>query len=406
MHASSKKLIGLLILTASISSCGKKAADLAKKNDPLAGEEVTVLENLAVAPKIDILLAQGNTDALKDTNINITQLIPGLLDRLTASGWNIHFTSTNISIPAITDTTHRDLPITQIAASRQDPNWKNEWSPEYPGQKGDQVTGIIKDSLFKKPANYSACVDPNSMQPRADDKTTGLQAIYAALTAKVDGTGFLRDDAMLAVWVISSQEDTSDTNLCGTVPCNDDKAASSLQSYKSRLLALKSDSKLFKMYSLVSKADGNCLNGTATAGTRYSFIAKETAGPENDYNLCILSVQDYFASLQMELNKLRGSMEVRYLFLGAEPEPTSIEVFTYEGGDAKKEKKIPLDQYNGWTYAKKVEKAAMIYGPVSINSGSGFAIELHGNAKMKATDIAKIIFQTPEQFKIKPRKVN
>ena len=72
------------------------------------------------------------------------------------------------------------------------------------------------------------------------------------------------------------------------------------------------------------------------------------------------------------------------------PELSTIRVTKYLGGDTRQPQVIPQDPVNGWTYAGYLTDVPVIDQPIPMNHQSGYAIELHGTAKLIGGDTASV----------------
>jgi hypothetical protein len=78
--------------------------------------------------------------------------------------------------------------------------------------------------------------------------------------------------------------------------------------------------------------------------------------------------------------------------MAQQPNPNSIVVTRYAGGDQSQASVIPNDSQNGWTYAGYVSNVNTIVQPIPMNQASGYAIQLHGSGMLSGTDTASISF--------------
>ena len=99
-----------------------------------------------------------------------------------------------------------------------------------------------------------------------------------------------------------------------------------------------------------------------------------------------------FGSIADTLEEQRLDYRTHYLFMDQEPDTSTIEVVKYDDGNASAATAIPQDAENGWTYAGYVEDVYAIDSPVEMSKASGWAIELHGDARLIGTDSAKISY--------------
>ena len=212
---------------------------------------------------------------------------------------------------------------------------------------------------------------------------------------KAPASRFLRPDAMLAIVVIGNGNDTSGVNFChrsdGRLePCNDGSDASSLAYYKSRFLNLKASATQVKFYAGVSDVNtASCLGGAASIGTRYKQMEAALTGAQN-FNICSQSITSVLGSMGANLQGVRVNFRTRYLFISQEPNVDSIQVVKYSDGQTFT---IPQNATNGWTYAGFLNNTPAIDSPSLMNRTTGYAIELHGSAKLVGFDRADVTFK-------------
>jgi hypothetical protein len=388
------------ILAASLlAGCGKQGflVDSAVVQQKAPG-------NFIIPPKVDILLAEDDTGSIKEIYGSIAQQLPVFLNNLQNKQWDFHFATTPLT---------SDRELSQVVASRYDSNWGSLWIPPFPGSLPDAI-GTVDPSVFTLPDQYSGFLQYDSTSNSANGHEWGLNNISSMLWNRTTGTGFLRDDALLVVLVIGNGEDTSGVNYCPRsgdgylVPCEQagrplctdiseagdptaqcGSKALTYNFYKNELQALKRDPKKIQMHSAVSLYGGSCLGkSTSKIGSRYIQMAKDTGGKA--YDLCSQSVSNILSTLGSNLQNTRLLMKTRYLFIEQEPEMSSIKVVKYAGGNSSQGVEIPQDPNNGWTYAGYLQNVYAIDDPMELNLSSGYAIELHGTAKLVGDDTAAV----------------
>jgi hypothetical protein len=390
-----------ILATSTLVGCGKQGflVDTATIQQKAPG-------NFVIPPKIDLLLAEDDTGSIKEIYSSIAQQLPVFLNNLQNKQWDYHFAT----IPLTTDRAFN-----QVTASRYDSNWGSSWLPPFPGASWD-APGMVDSSVFRFPSQYSGFLPAGYASNGVNGVEMGLNNINFALGNRTEGTNFLRDDALLVVLVIGNGEDTSGVNLCPRsgdnlmVPCEQasrplctdlsemgdpyarcGSQAMSLNYYKGELQALKPDPKQFQMHAAVSLYGGGCLGKSRShIGSRYIQMATDTGGKA--YDICTQSVSSVLSSLSENLQNTRLAMETRYVFIDQEPEVSSIKVVKYMGGNTSQAIDIPQDPINGWTYQGYLKNVYAIDEPTPLNLSSGYAIELHGDAKLKGDDTASVTF--------------
>lgn len=350
-----------------------------------------------IPPKVDIILAEDDTGSRAEVNSQLAGQIRGFLTDLESRGWNYHFATTGLTTPTYMD---------QALASKHDGNWGSQWRPAYPGapQFGpDTLSGV-----FRTPENYTRFVQPGGISNGGNGIEDGFETIRAALYENyVPSSNFIRQDALLVVIVISNGNDTSGVNMCQlwgngpTVPCEQvtsdpqipRTSESSFQNYRSAFLARKNNNTAaIHFYAAVSTAQGNsshpCLSSYAYPGRRYSRMASELAG--DSFDICSQPVSNILGSVAQHLQGIRIAQRTRYLFVPIDVEPSSLRVRKYLTNGSVVD--IPNDATNGFTYSGYVNNVYAIDYPVAMNLASGYAIELHGSAKLVGDERADVTY--------------
>jgi hypothetical protein len=353
--------------------------------------------NFQVPPKIDILLAVDDTGSMSSIYRDIYAQVPAFLSGLEGANFDYRFAITPL-------TTRRAL--NQIVASKYDPNWGSEWKEPYPGAQQSMVDQV-DPSFFRKVSSYTHFLGDSDILPGGNEP--GLLTIYDALTVEAPLTDFLRSDALLVVVHIGNGQDVSclptadrgdgvfvpqapftwDSGLFTneSMPCGGGRFAPT--AWLSSLLSIKANPGQFKMYSL-SNASG------VFQSTRYRKLATSISGSEAVFNIANQNMNQVLSSISSQLNSQKLQFRTRYMFLGQEPNPATIKVRKFPGGTTGAPIEIPNDPVNGWTYAGNISAYA-IDAPIPLNFQTGYAIELHGNARLIGDDRADIEY-TPAGF--------
>lgn len=390
---------GALALGLALSGCGKQAFVVSSTT-----QSQKAPGSFNIPPKVDILLAEDDSGSIKPIYGQIAQQMPAFLNQLEASNWDYHFAT----IPLTSDRA-----MDQITAAKYDPNWGSLWLSPFPGAVMNQIPAV-SPSVFRTPENYSGFLTYADTTNGSNGSEQGLENIRKALVNRASGTGFHRQDALLVVLVVGNGQDTSKVNLCNrgdgvVVPCetlgqpactsisqagtsNCGSQQISFDWYKNQLSALRPNASYVRFHAAVSpSASSNCLGSRAYAGTRYMQMASALNG--QSYDICkqpVTSVLDQLAS-SLEVTKI--AMRTRYLFIDRDPDVSSIQVTKYLDGDVAQAVSIPQDAQNGWTFAGQLNNVYAIDYPIPMNLSSGYAIELHGAAKLSGEDTAKVDYK-------------
>lgn len=380
-------LLGLLVMTV---GCGKQAFVVTNTTTTFSAPG-----GYTIPAKVDVLLVEDDTGSMYEAYTPIARQLPPFLEGLEASGWDYHFATVPL-------TSLRD--VSQIAASRYDSNWGAQWVPPYPGANPNAAGMSVSEALFSSASQYSDFLPYGYISNVQNGMEPGFKTIWSVLTdmkvkrGTAQDTGFLRNDALLAILVVGNGEDTSDVNYCQRsdntgvyVPCSDGSATTSFNTYRDRFRGFKSSPSLVKFYSAVAfrEAD-NCQGGRSRIGTRYRNMATALGG--QSYDICRSNaVAQAVAGMSAHLQAQRQAYETRFLFLEEEPDlATPITVTVYR--DGKHAQVIPQSESNGWTYAGYITDYA-IDAPIALSLSTGYAIELHGTAKLIGDDTASIDFK-------------
>ena len=390
------KVAYFAVLALALSACGeqeyKVTASTAEQKAP---------GSYSIQPKVDILLVEDDTGSMSEVFSQVSNQIPQLLNGLEDKKWDYHFAT----IPL---TTRRN--ISQVLAAKYDINWASQWVAPFPGATPSEE-GMVTASFFRTPSQYTNFLTISDINSSLNGFEPGFENIKQTLFNETNSiliypprpqSGFIRSDALLVVFVIGNGEDTSGVTFCTrsdgiTAPCEDigrpgGTKESSFQSYKSFFTSVKPDPSQLKFYAAVAPSQySNCLGGGSYAGLRYMRMATETGG--QNYNICSTPLSSVLGGLSQHLQSQKLAMQTRYLFVAQEPDPASIKVVKYTGGDMGQSSEIPEDGSNGWTYAGHVENVHAIDSPVPMNLTSGWAIELHGSAKLVGDDTAAVEFK-------------
>ncbi len=370
------------------TGCGKEAFLVSS-----VSSTVKAGGNFIVPPKVDILLAEDNSGSMYEVYATVAQQMPGFLLSLEQKGWDYHFVTTPLA---------SNRPIAQVTASKYDSNWGSQWLQPFPGAL-PSAPGMINPSFFRTLYGYTDFIGVSDIISGVNGNEPGLEVIRSTLySAKATTSGFLRPDAMLVVIAVGNGDDTSGITYCTrvdgvTVPCEQvgqpGTTQSSFDYYKGQFIALKSNPTQLRFYSAVasSRHQANDCNGaSAYAGTRYWNMAVSLGG--SGYDVCFQPVASILSQLGNELQATKLALRTRYLMIGTQPDVATIQVTKYMGGNGSQAVTIPQDATNGWTYAGNVTNVYTVDAPVLMNLASGYALELHGAAKLLGDDTANVTF--------------
>jgi hypothetical protein len=390
-------------LASQVSACGKRHFEVSSSTSAQKAPGTYI-----IPPRIDILLAQDNSGSMYESYAEIAREMPELLQALEFRGWDYHFAT----IPLATSSRG----VNQVLASKHDPNWGSLWTGPYPGAPIEvSQAGMIASAFFATPETYSGFIEYGDIRTSTDGRENGFANILTALQNDVNGSNFLRDDAMLMVLVVGNSEDTSGVTFCdrydGTIgngndqyigPCevvgypSNGTGTSSFNSYVNSFKSIKGgDVNRLRFYSAVAdRVSNDCRGGRSHIGTRYQNMAASLGGLA--YDVCTDSIASILDDVQNELNIEKRNFRKKYLFIEQNAELSTIEVVKYKHNPATgtwAAETLPMSDTNGWTYAGWVDNVYEIDYPAELNLMSGWAIELHGSAKLEGEDSADVTFK-------------
>jgi hypothetical protein len=243
---------------------------------------------------------------------------------------------------------------------------------------------MINASVFRRPENYNFIM-PLDTTNQNHGKEPGFENIRLALNNRLPGTGFLRNDALLVVFVVGNGEDgsgvTYTTRSDGVVVMSNNE--SSFQNYLNIFKGFRLPGQ-FRFDAAVANYKGICRNSNSFHGERYERMAGELYG--RSYDICWYPIKSILANLKSSLQERRIQMRTRYVFIAREPEPGTIQV--YKNGQL-----LLQSSSNGWTYVGFKQNVYAIDYPVEQSIGSGYAIELHGSGKLIGNDTVSVAFK-------------
>jgi hypothetical protein len=286
-----------------------------------------------------------------------------------------------------------------------------------------QIAGVPEYSGFLQQGQAT-----NQLEGAEPGFLTMLQNAQGAFSnaAFKNGT-FFRPDALLAIVMVGTGNDTSYVNFCHradgvSVPCEQvtnsvcsslsqaqptgypiysatapgcGSSQLSLNYFQQQLAALKPSSQQVKMFSAVASFNSAssgallCAGGYATAGTRYQNMALALGG--QTYDVCSQPLSTILPDIAQNLTATALQYQQNYVVLQQQPNPSTISVTENVNGSTVS---IPQDANNGWTYVGLTTQYTIDY-PIQLNQETGYMIELHGSAVLSGSSSASVTFNTP-----------
>lgn len=328
--------------------------------------------------KVDILLVIDNSASMSNA-ISIVQAQLGqFISNLQGEFWDYHVAHTTIMSP------------TNINQVLVNPTYNTQ---NLPDGTFNQAGGIVPPGSAITQADSSNFPLLITTTPTGGGEDYTYSDIYGTLVnAKNDKvTNFLRDDALLAIVVVTNGAEYSvDPNHNGTINTN------LLQQYANNLISLKGGSNLIRFFSAASFAyrPNSCLTigGTAWPGTSYLSMNNYIPGFGADF--CDPNaLNNVLDNINQKLQAIRQSYVYSSIVLDQQPIPDSI-VITNNGTT------IPRDNANGWSYpcsTCNTNGLGTVYTITAVqdqttgritalNPGlaqqTGYVIQLNGSARM------------------------
>ncbi len=398
-------LVAGLLCLLTLSGCGRESFMVVETS-----EQQQAPGNYVIPPKVDILFAEDDTGSMFQAYSTLNPQVVDFVRGIERENWDFHFAT----IPLTTDRL-----LTQVAGSKYDSNYGSDWVPAYPGELAFGP-GTIVSSFFRRLSEYNGLLSPGEIN-NTGGLEPGFENIRRALYQRVGASNFLREDALTVVLVLSNGDDTSKVNFCPqsdgrTLQCeranfpsypecpygnlNGNQGAhcgtdrESFDYYKAEFARVKNNPASIKFYSIVSGTrvgGGNCAGGNSYYGRRYMNMAAASGGAS--YGVCDNQVSSALSGIASNLRTQKLAMRTRYLFVAQPPNLATIKVIKYRGGNPSAAYEIPQDPANGWTYEGQLNDVYAIDYPIPMNQSSGYAIELHGSAKLLGDDTADVNYK-------------
>lgn len=350
-----------------------------------------------VAPKIDLALVTDNTGSMGTALDQLRTQMPSLLHQLEASGWDYRFANIGLTAPL----GQTGAPVSQIIPSKFDGNWFSlgQWRAVFPGATPSNPIPV-RSSLFRTQDNYSGFFTNADVNTSVNSSEDGFRTIYQSLNTSRGENFFVRSGSYVVTLVVGNGNDSTDVTYYNNganqyVP-NPTSLSSSFATWKANLQSLASNPSLYRMYSVVSPLYRSSCAGiggsSADAGTRYIDMAAATGG--FSYDICTQPIASALSDLSNQLQVTREAYRTRYVVISQQPVDTSTiqEVRRTTGCDDANGNLIPQSATNGWTYAGYITNQPAIDSPIPLNPVSGYAIELHGSAKLQGDETLRVIY--------------
>lgn len=187
-------------------------------------------------------------------------------------------------------------------------------------------------------------------------------------------SGFIRQDAALAIVVLSNADDLEGVAITtrsdgvkvrtygGTAEYN------SFVKYLNYFAGLKTSNTLSKFYSVVVNQSGGCLNGYF--GKRY--VQMSNSLNSRAYNICGGELNYALHDIKSQLVAVTEAIKFNYVMISPDKQPVVSSIKVWKNGT-----EIPQSNSNGWSYVGYTTQATS-YFPSSGNVRTGYMIKLNG----------------------------
>ncbi len=355
-------VIALAALTL-LPACGKKSfAPLDKTTGGQAGQY------LVIKPKLDLVIFQDNSDSMANAMAQVKPHLNNILSNLDTN-WEYRV----VVLPLL---------------SSQNLNVKTVLATDCAGIPSASCTTSV--AAFNSLGGDSGWINSRNSSVGNEDK--GFQYMYSNLS-NLDGSGFLRNDAALAIAVISNNDDhsgvtynyRSDGSKIG-INYTSATSVNSFNTYKNNFVALAASMNISRFYSIVAANNySDCYGGGRTwTGKRYMDMASAMGGLS--YDVCNpAAFTNVVNDLRSNLQPVISAFEFNYVVLDEEPDPATIK-FKKNGVD------MPNSAMNGWTYAGYLVNQPTSFAPMVGYARTGFMLRLDGSATLKGTDTYSVTY--------------
>jgi hypothetical protein len=320
-----------------------------------------------VSPKLDVVIFQDNSSSMIQPNAIVQSQLNGFLSGLQSS-WDYRF----IVLP---------LQSTQPIGS------KYVVAADCSSVHG--VANCLSPSqigAFNGLGGNSGWI--TSIDSSIGSTDYGFQNMASNISA-LNNAGFLRQDAVVAMVVVSNGEDisggvnyiTRPDGSSGGIDYNGAQTIASFNSYYNWFKAMKAAVPLVRMYAAVSSStNNNCYGGRAFMGERYMTMAQDLGG---------MSVDICSGSLNQVLNDFSGQLQtvtqvIAFNYIVLPDQPSHINA-VYKNGQT-------IDPSN-WKYVGYLNNQATSYYPASGNVRSGYMIQLLNGTDYKGSDQISVDYQ-------------
>lgn len=360
-----------------------------------------------IPPRVDIVLGVSTSGTMRNIFPGIQNEIPAFTQNLENSGWDYRF----ISVPLHETSPGSGFPLDHnVSVSKFHGNYQafGQWKSPFVGASASDPSLNLLSSLFA--INF---VLPTSFGTTPNDgREPGLQNLAdfvsrSDVNTGASNTGLIRPDAMLAVIVLSNEDDKSGGTwrckwdaLLGGYPssCPDYNrewvapTPDNIQSLANRFVSAKgNNAQLVKYFALTAPATVGCRGYSARYGKRYGvdMVQALAASGSRMIDICANPLASALEQVRQNLVTQRLNFRKRYLVLNSKPNVGTIKVTKYANGQGSGELLVQGDP-NGWRYLGGPQTVYTIDSPAPMGQATGYIIELLGNARLTGNDTANV----------------
>ena len=349
-------LLGLAVLSAALSGCGKDEFVDQKFSSSVAAQGYQL-----IPAKVDLLIVVDNTPSFAFPYSSLQSALPALVQSLASQGWNYHIAAMPMVSAGATSTSYAAPSIGSVLV---DSSMNYQYAPYTGLPNPDYVPNAITNA-----AQLNLSFPTNTSIGSSEQSFRGIRDAIAS-----ENKNFLRDDALFAMVVISNGDDLSS----GTVAQWVDSI---------RIAAGKSTTSSMRLYPIVAQSNDwtrSCFSAVANTGTRYLSAASSLQVPLlPQFHVCSNSnMSTLVQTVASQLQVTKQAFITSAIVLDKEPNLGSIKVYK-NGALVNRD----TGHTNGWDYlGYSATPVPTITSPYNNNYSSGWIIQLYGNGQAIGSD--------------------
>lgn len=381
-------LVGAVLSTTLMGFVGCAKQEFQKVDEKAAAAAVGAR---FLPAKVDILVVPDNSASVNMAYQVLQAQFSGFIQNLSNRNWDYHVARSPISYSG------GYYPIRQVLVN---PKFNTSTLPD---GTPNPSSGTVPSDRALTNASAFQILDGTAATDSFDRTFTNT---YNTLVEadRDQYTGFLREDAPLAIVVVTNGYEGTITDVRGNYLSN---GYSELQRHAANFLALKGGSKsLLHFFAIAANrySDGNatsyCLTqySASRPGTAYRAMSELISGPGLSHDFCdSSSLTNALNSIAAKLEEKKQSYVYSRIVLDREPVPSSIRVMRPDGTQ------VPEGPVDGWQYRgfmsdvptiTAIQDAGRIIAlSPGLSRRTGYVIELTGSARFIGDQEPQIYFQ-------------